>query len=116
LFKNNRNNLALKFYSNFNDNKIIIDNKNFINNNINNNLNENNYTEQNKINNNMMHNNININNNIYPNFENNHKEFEDFEILDKKNINNNPIQIIKCIKQSENSLTKKDNLYIDLDK
>jgi hypothetical protein len=48
--------------------------------------------------------------------ENNHKEFEDFEILDKKNINNNPIQIIKCIKQSESSLTKKDNLYIDLDK
>ena len=65
----------------------------------------------------MMHNNININNNnTYPNFENNHKEFEDFEILDKKNINNNPIQIIKCIKQSENSLTKKDNLYINLDK
>ena len=110
-------NTNIKTNNNFNDNKIKIDNKNFINNNINNNLNENNYTEQNKINNNMMHNNININNNnIYPNFENNHKEFEDFEILDKKNINNNPKQIIKCIKQSENSLTKKDNLYIDLDK
>ena len=113
--KENELNKINKFTNNDNNKET---NKNFINNNnINNNLNENNYTEQNKINNNMMHNNININNNnIYPNLENNHKEFEDFEILDKKNINNNPIQIIKCIKQSENSLTKKDNLYIDLDK
>lgn len=107
-------------------------NKNFISpentqsnniNNINNNLINNNLNHQNNIINNIPNNrpnnipnNININNNTNNIFraKNDQQEFEDFEILEKANINHKPLEIIKCIKQSENSLTSKDNLNVDL--
>jgi len=92
---------------NLNDNKnnnkvmVLVTNKeNSINNN---NLKEGN----NQINNNL----INRNNNI----DNKQKELGDFEILENLNINNKVIEKIKCMKQSENSLTKKDNLYVKLE-
>lgn len=66
----------------------------------------------------------NINNNLSENIINNQnqynniskqKEFNDFEILDNLHINNKEFEKIKCVKQSENSLTNKDNLYINLE-
>ena len=47
--------------------------------------------------------------------DNKQKELGDFEILENLNINNKVIEKIKCMKQSENSLTKKDNLYVKLE-
>ena len=66
------------------------------------------------INNNTNNININNNTNNISRGQNNQQEFEDFEILEKANINRKPLEIIKCIKQSENSLTSKDNLNVDL--
>ena len=79
-------------------------------NNINNHLGENNINCQNKINNdnNIISDKINTN-------ENKKTEFEDFEILENYNVNNKVIEKIKCVKQPENSLTKKDNLYVNLE-
>ena len=92
---------------NLNDNKnnnkvmVLVTNKE-------NNINNNNLKEgNNQINNNL----INRNNNI----DNKQKELGDFEILENLNINNKVIEKIKCMKQSENSLTKKDNLYVKLE-
>ena len=73
-----------------------------------NSINNNNLKEgNNQINNNL----INRNNNI----DNKQKDLGDFEILENLNINNKVIEKIKCVKQSENSLTKKDNLYVKLE-
>ena len=71
---------------------------------------ENNINCQSKINNdnNIISDKINAN-------ENKKTEFEDFEILENYNVNNKVIEKIKCVKQPENSLTKKDNLYVNLE-
>ena len=100
----------------------MLQNKKIQENNINNNLNNNNQISQQ----NIINNNINITNENFAknlsslnnnNIENKQKEFDDFEILDKSNVNNNVIQEkINCVKQSENSLTKKDNLYVNLER
>ena len=96
---NNQNN-------NEKDNKVIVlvANKTNV---INNNIKENNNNDENQINNNL----INGNNNN----ANKQKEFGDFEILEDLNINNKTTEKIKCVKQSENSLTKKDNLNVILE-
>ena len=101
---------------------VMLQNKKIQENNINNNLNNNNQISQQ----NIINNNINITNENFAknlsslnnnNIENKQKEFDDFEILDKSNVNNNVIQEkINCVKQSENSLTKKDNLYVNLER
>lgn len=101
----NNNNNNINNYPNLH-NKIIQNQENNINQNqnncINNNIKEN-------INNNFD------NNKIYLDNQNKQKEFADFEILEDKNINNKVIEKIQCVKQSENSLTKKNNLYINLE-
>ena len=55
-----------------------------------------------------------LNNNI--NIENKQRLFDDFEILDKGNVNKTVVEKINCVKQPENSLTKKDNLYVNLER
>ena len=79
-----------------------------------------NQNQNNSINNNNSENKNNNfdNNKIYLdnlNNQNKQKEFADFEILEDKSINNKVIEKIQCVKQSENSLTKKNNLYINLE-
>ena len=78
-------------------------------------------TQQNIINNNISITNENfaqnlrsLNNNI--NIENKQRVFDDFEILDKGNVNKTVVEKINCVKQPENSLTKKDNLYVNLER
>ena len=47
----------------------------------------------------------------------NKQKDSEFEILDENSINNNERikERIQCIKQSENNLTKNNNLYVNLD-
>ena len=108
-----------------NKNSNIIDmtqNKKIVENNINNILkNSAQIAPQNIINNNINITNENfaqnlrsLNNNI--NIENKQRVFDDFEILDKGNVNKIVVEKINCVKQPENSLTKKDNLYVNLER
>ena len=60
-------------------------------------------------------NNSNNNQNTYPEIDNKPKEYAEFEIYDESNINNAMKELIQCVKQSENSLTKKNNLYVTLE-
>ena len=95
LEKNKEKSPESNHYNHYNNINNVINNQNIIADNI--------VTKENL--------NMNINNN---NYEINQKQFEDFEILENSNINNKTNEIIKCVKQPENSLTKKDNLYVDL--
>ena len=109
-----------------NKNSNIIDmtqNKKIVENNNNNNILKNSaqIAQQNIINNNINITNENfaknlrsLNNNI--NIENKQRVFDDFEILDKSNVNKTVVEKINCVKQPENSLTKKDNLYVNLER
>ena len=49
--------------------------------------------------------------------DNRQREYAEFEILDESNINNyeGTKEVIQCVKQSENLLTKNNNLYVILD-
>lgn len=87
---------------------------------------ENNNTINQKGNNNLVNdNNSNIINNEVlnenkinkTNVENRPKEFREFEIVDESNFNNEemPLEKIPCVKQSQNSLTNNNNLYVELD-
>ena len=69
--------------------------------------------EAGNINNNLKEN--NINEQIQSNNINKQKELDDFEILENLNINDRVFEKINCVKQPENSLTNKDNLYINLE-
>lgn len=87
---------------------------------------ENNNTINQKGNNNLVNdNNSNIINNEVlnenkinkTNVENRPKEFREFEIVDESNFNNEKMALekIPCLKQSQNSLTNNNNLYVELD-
>ena len=102
--------------------KDMTQNKKIVENNINNILkNSAQIAPQNIINNNINITNENfaknlrsLNNNI--NIENKQRVFDDFEILDKSNVNKTVVEKINCVKQPENSLTKKDNLYVNFER
>lgn len=57
------------------------------------------------------------NNDNKPEIDNRQREYAEFEILDESNINNyeGTKEVIQCVKQSENLLTKNNNLYVSLD-
>ena len=85
------------------------------------NNNNNQIGQQNIINNNINITNENfaknlrsLNNNIP--IANKEREFDDFEILDKGNVNKVIQEKINCVRQPENSLTKKDNLYVNIER
>lgn len=138
--KNTDNNINNNIRINYNYDVINYNNlQNYNNNNNNNKINDNkdikelNKYSQNNRNNNETKNlgdssilnpdidinkeegNNNINNNKSSEIDNKGREYAEFEIYDESNINNVMKDLIQCVKQSENSLTKNNNLLVTLE-